>query len=359
MYLLLIGLFGCLLSYRGVALARRWALKSNLLDIPNERSSHTDSIPRGGGVAIVVVTLLGIWLYVWMNPVASFLSLGAYTVGAILIGGVSWLDDWRSQPNWLRFTVHSIGAILAIYAFGSFPTASMLKSDSSAILWLGPALTYFWIVGLTNAYNFMDGIDGIAGGQAVVAGLGWTVLGWLSGQSVIVVFGLLLAASSLGFLFHNWPPARIFMGDVGSAFLGYTFAVLPLMFSSQLVRGSGLRLILAAILPVWPFVFDSTFTILRRLGRGENVFSAHRSHVYQRLVIAGHTHGSVSLLYSGLAILGAIFAIGSILHLPNIALIAMIVLPSIWLTLWIFVTKQEQKRAQQVGAPQQTFVDSV
>src|SRR6185436_11775719 len=130
---------------------------------------------------------------------------------------------------------------------------------------LGFTITFFWIVGLTNAYNFMDGIDGIAGGQALVAGIGWTAIGWLDGQSHIVVFGLLLAATNLGFLFHNWSPARIFMGDVGSAFLGYSFAVLPLMLSSQSTGRTGFKLALAAILPVWPFVFDSTFTILRRL----------------------------------------------------------------------------------------------
>src|SRR6185295_470024 len=146
---------------------------------------------------------------------------------------------------------------------------------------------------------------------------------------------------------------------VGSAFLGYSFAVLPLMLSSQSTGRTGFKLALAAILPVWPFVFDSTFTILRRLRRGENVFIAHRSHLYQRLVIAGYTHGSVSLLYCALALVGAIFAVGWMLHLRNIALTALIVLPLIWLILWIFVTKQEQKQARQLATPQSPFVDPV
>ncbi len=347
------------LSYFTVRGTRYLAERHAILDVPNERSSHTGSVPRGGGAAIVVITLLGIWLYLAFNPNVNIFSVGAYTVGAILIAGVSWLDDWRSQPNWLRFLVHSTGALLAIYGFGSLPIGALFK-NASAVGWLGLVITYFWIVGLTNAYNFMDGIDGIAGGQAMVAGLGWAAIGWLEGQYFIVIFGLLLAATSLGFLGHNWSPARIFMGDVGSAFLGYTFAVLPLMFNSLLGgRVSGFKVLTAAILPVWPFVFDSTFTILRRLRRGENVFSAHRSHLYQRLVIAGHTHGSVSLLYCALATLGAVLAVGWILNSRTIALTTALVLPLIWLSLWIFVTKQEQKQARRLRMVRPTFFDPV
>jgi len=349
-----------ILSYFGVRSTRYIAERHAIYDIANERSSHIGSVARGGGAAIVVVTLSGVWLYVWMNPVIKVWALAVYIAAAVLIAGVSWLDDWRSQPNWLRFAVHSLGAVMALYAFGSFPLGDIFKSDQSVIIWLGPVLTFFWIVGLTNAYNFMDGIDGIAGGQAVIAGLGWMAIGWVSGQAFIVALGLLVAASSFGFLIHNWPPARIFMGDVGSAFLGYTFAVLPLMFNSRLLPSErGVASVAAGILPMWPFVFDSTFTILRRLRRGENVFSAHRSHLYQRLVIAGQSHQSVSLLYGALAILGAILALGWILHSRTIALITVIVLPLIWLTLWVFVTRQELKQARQLRTPQPTIIDSV
>jgi hypothetical protein len=108
-------------------------------------------------------------------------------------------------------------------------------------------------------------------------------------------------------------------------------------------------MLLVAILPVWPFVFDSTFTILRRLRRGENVFNAHRSHLYQRLVIAGNRHQSVSLLYCGLAILGAALAVGWTVQLRNIALITAILLPLLWLFLWIFVMRQEQKQTAAIN----------
>jgi UDP-N-acetylmuramyl pentapeptide phosphotransferase/UDP-N-acetylglucosamine-1-phosphate transferase len=121
---------------------------------------------------------------------------------------------------------------------------------------------------------------------------------------MILILGVLLAASSAGFLVHNWPPARIFMGDVGSAFLGFVFATLPSMLQLPSSRPAAI-----GFLVVWPFVFDTAFTFLRRLRRKESVFSAHRSHLYQRLVIAGWSHVTVTLLYSTLAIAGSMAAI--------------------------------------------------
>ncbi|MBK7202993.1 hypothetical protein [Candidatus Amarolinea dominans] len=125
---------------------------------------------------------------------------------------------------------------------------------------------------------------------------GWTFLGWSDNQPLVAALGLLLAAASLGFLGHNWPLARIFMGDVGSAFLGYTFAVLPVVAAQH-----NPRLAVAGVLLVWPFLF--------RLRHRENIFAAHRSHLYQRLVIAGYSHRTVTLLYSGLAAAGALLAL--------------------------------------------------
>ena len=357
----LIGLFAValVLSYLSVNGMRYFAEHHQILDVPNERSSHTVSVPRGAGLVIVVVTLLGVWLYVWWNPVVARSSLLAFTVGAVLIAAVSWLDDLRSQPNWVRFAIHSVGALLAIYGFGYIPVSSILNADQSGFGWLGFIITFFWIVGLTNAYNFMDGIDGIAGGQAVVAGLGGAALGWLTEQPLMIVFGLLIAASSLGFLFHNWPPASIFMGDVGSAFLGYSFAVLPLIFNSRVDQRRGLGSMLAAMLLVWPFVFDTILTFLRRLRLGENVFSAHRSHLYQRLVIVGYTHQFVSLLYSGMALLGSVFAVALILRWRNAPVAVAVVLPVIWLTLWTFVTRQEHRRATRLRSRVPTYDDPV
>jgi UDP-N-acetylmuramyl pentapeptide phosphotransferase/UDP-N-acetylglucosamine-1-phosphate transferase len=156
---------------------------------------------------------------------------------------------------------------------------------------------------LLNAYNFMDGIDGIAGGQGAVAGVGWAITGWLAGIPAVLVLGMLLAGSCAGFLRHNWSPARIFMGDVGSTFLGFSFAALPLM-AGRIDRS----LMAVGILLLWPFLFDAVFTFLRRLLNREKVWKPHRSHLYQRLTGAGSSHSVISRLYIGLAGCGMLVA---------------------------------------------------
>jgi UDP-N-acetylmuramyl pentapeptide phosphotransferase/UDP-N-acetylglucosamine-1-phosphate transferase len=114
-----------------------------------------------------------------------------------------------------------VGAIIAIAGYGFWGTLALPVVGSVNLGWWGAVLTVMWIVGLTNAYNFMDGTDGIAGSQAVIAGLGWALIGWAAGIPLVGGIGFLIAGASLGFLAHNWPPARVFMGDIGSAFLGY------------------------------------------------------------------------------------------------------------------------------------------
>lgn len=320
------------LAYLGVAAIRRWAARGALLDVPNERSSHVRPTPRGGGLAIVLVTLGG-WLLLGLWYGANARVLVGYFVGAALIAGISWLDDLRGLSNRLRFGVHIVGAMLAVAALGWWQQVTLPLLGTVPLGGVGLPVTLLWIVGLTNAYNFMDGIDGLAGSQAVVAGAGWALWGVWQGQPLVAGLGTLVAASSLGFLGHNWPPARIFMGDVGSAFLGYTFAVLPL-----LAAPAHSHLPLAAAILLWPFLFDSGFTFLRRWRQGENVFAAHRSHLYQRLVLAGHSHRRVTLLYIAFA-LGAVLAAG--IWLASHATIPLSFLAS-YLALWLYVRKSEQ-----------------
>lgn len=324
------------LSYFGITGLRCWAEQHQILDIPNERSSHTRPTPRGGGLAIVVVTLGGWLLCALLNPAVSWSALLAYTMGAALIAVTSWLDDLHPLPNRLRFAAQSLGAILALWGFGYWHIANVPLLGQLHLGWLGLPVTFLWIVGLTNVYNFMDGIDGIAGGQAVVAGFGWALLGWLSSQPLVGTLGLLLAASSLGFLGHNWPPACIFMGDVGSAFLGYSFAILPVIAAQ-----TEPALALTGVLLLWPFLFDTMFTFLRRLRRRENIFVAHRSHLYQRLVIAGATHRSVTLGYIGLALVGAVLALAWSMGVARSHATVVLLLPILCLALWSYVVRQE------------------
>jgi Fuc2NAc and GlcNAc transferase len=277
-----------------------------ILDVPNERSSHKTPTPRGGGLVIATVCL-GFYL---LN--AIFLGgvfVPGYFVGAALIALISWFDDLKSVPPAARFLVHAVAAGLAVFSLGGWPALSVPPAGEIKFGLFGSFIAVLWIVWLTNAYNFMDGIDGIAAMQALTAGVGWLLLGGFFAAETTSLLSGVLAFSSLGFLLHNWQPARIFMGDVGSAFLGYTFAVMPLLVafearqSSVIVQESRLGIVmLAGILLVWLFVFDTVFTFFRRLLRGEKVWRAHRSHLYQKLVINGHSHQFVTLVYGLLSV---------------------------------------------------------
>lgn len=288
-----------------VLLALSWALVEGIrrlaiLDQPNQRSSHTRPTPRGGGLAITALTLLSATAYLLFGELGQVRAAGfAYLGGALLIAAISWLDDLRTVSNRVRFACHILGAILVIVVAGD--TRATLPGPGGWQLpwWALGCLLLPWIVGLTNIYNFLDGIDGIAGGQAIVAAGWWLAIGQTRDLPLVTTLALAVAASSAGFLLHNWSPASIFMGDVGSTFLGFTFATLPLL---GLKEGGPPELLIGGILLVWPFLFDGGLTIVRRALRGENIFQAHRSHLYQRLVIRGWSHRAVSGLYIGYAI---------------------------------------------------------
>jgi glycosyltransferase WbpL len=299
-------LFAAITVVSGISVfgLRRWLNYKQILDVPNARSSHTRPTPRGGGALIVIVTLLGLIAFNWSKGAIDWGKLIPFAVGGAFLAAISWLDDLHSLPAKMRLTVHAACALLAIAAFGYWQELFVPILGSVYLGWFGVLITLIWIVGLTNAYNFMDGIDGLAGSQALVGGLGWVVLGQLSQQPLITVTGLLVAASSLGFLWQNWPPAKIFMGDVGSAFLGYTFAAITVMASQN-----DPKLTVSGVMLVWPFVFDASFTLLRRVRRRQNLLQAHREHLYQRLIIANMPHWMVTVLYLLLAIIGILLAV--------------------------------------------------
>jgi UDP-N-acetylmuramyl pentapeptide phosphotransferase/UDP-N-acetylglucosamine-1-phosphate transferase len=286
-----------------------WAGALGVVDRPNARSSHTKVTPRGGGLAIVAVTVLAAIAAGILYPSAA-LRLAAIVIPAVAIAAVSWIDDIRTLQNRVRFSVHLAAAVAVTAILGPIREVDL---GSFGSLELGAAawpLTILWIVGLTNAFNFMDGIDGIAGITAATAGAGLAIAAWLLGGAAIAVVSLAFAGAALGFLSQNWPPARIFMGDVGSAFCGFLIAVLPLGMPAADVP----RIVPVAVLAMWPFIFDTLFTLLRRLLRGENVFQAHRSHLYQRLVIAGWSHRATSSLYGSLAAMATAIGVTPLLN---------------------------------------------
>ncbi len=292
-----ISILALALTYAGVEMMRRWLLHRELLDHPNERSSHSTPTPRGGGAVIFAVCMAA---YGAGSVLFHFPFIWAYFVGSFLIAMVSWLDDVYSVPTPIRFAVHLAAAVLAVWQMGSWEVVYSPFGTGQVVLGhAGTVLTVLWIVWMINAYNFMDGIDGIAGIQGVVAAAGWALAGAIGGANDLTFYSAAVGAACLGFLIHNWQPAKIFMGDIGSAFLGYTFALLPLLTLKVPAIERSSPWLAAAF--VWLFVFDTVLTLIRRAFRGEKVWTAHRSHIYQRMVVAGRSHAAVSKTYGVLA----------------------------------------------------------
>lgn len=296
-------------SWALTGLVRRWMVARGRLDVPNERSSHVVPTPRGGGLAIAAVVLLGLvggavlgWLP-WKLAVAL-------VGGGVLVGAIGWLDDCYSLPARPRLAVHLVAALWTLGWLGGFPRLDV-GGTSLFLGVLGWVLAAVGIVWTVNFYNFMDGIDGIAGGEAVVVGVGGGLLLMASGAADLAGIAFLIAAASCGFLLWNWAPARVFMGDVGSGVLGFLFSALAVASENR-----GAVPVLVWVLLLGVFVVDATVTLLRRARNGEKVFNAHRKHAYQRAVQAGWGHARVSavvmLLGAGLAAVGYLA-----LHIPE------------------------------------------
>lgn len=324
-------------SYLAVAAVRALARRWNVLAFPNERSSHVRPVPLCGGVVLVVCNLIAWVGYALVHhQTLSLPHVLAFLAGAVLVAGISFVDDLGHVPYGIRLAVHGAAAIVFMTGFSWWNLIELPVVGSVQLGLVGPLVTLLWMVGLTNAYNFMDGIDGMAAGQASVAGLGWIALGWFSHHSILMLLGAVLAASALGFLGHNWQPATIFMGDVGATFLGYSFAALAVLSARY-----DPRFALAGVLLVWPVIFDCTFTVLRRLWRHEGIFAGHRSFLFHRLVLAGWSHAQASSLYMVLPLAGAALAVtwarsGHPVHIA----IAMGVC-GLCVSLWALVRRQE------------------
>lgn len=256
------------------AVLRRYALARSIMDIPNARSSHAVPTPRGGGVAIVLAFLLALTLLIADSgtELNGIIALGG--AGA-LIAIIGFMDDHGHIAARWRLLGHFFAAAWALAWLGGLPALEVFGARLD-LGWFGAIVAAFYLVWLLNLYNFMDGIDGIASVEAICACLGACLLYWLGGFEQLLILPLLLAMAVAGFLYWNFPPARIFMGDAGSGFLGIALGVLSLQaawVSSQLFW---CWLILLGV-----FIVDATYTLIRRLSRGDKVYEAHRSHAYQ------------------------------------------------------------------------------
>ncbi|MBS0579571.1 MAG: glycosyltransferase family 4 protein [Proteobacteria bacterium] len=274
-------------------LMRRFALAHGILDLPNARSSHTTATPRGGGLAIVATTTLALLVLAVLGIVPLNLCM-ALLVGGVAVAAVGFLDDRRRlAPRW-RLAVHTFAAMWAVAWVGGLDAVQVGQSVVH-LGWVGKALAVLGVVWVVNLFNFMDGIDGLAAGEALFVACAGALLAAGAGSSGVAAAAWVFAWACAGFLVWNWPPARIFLGDVGSGYLGYVVIVLALAESTTRPTAIWEWFILGSL-----FFVDSTLTLLRRLFRGERVYEAHRQHAYQRLSRRWGSHLRVTCLVLGI-----------------------------------------------------------
>mgnify|MGYP001594846681 CR=1 FL=1 len=298
----------------GLLVSKASLLRS--IDHPNDRSLHSKPTPRSGGVAIIASILIGLGFAALglaiVPPSTGFMPKGlasasVWIIGSIaLIATVSFLDDRRGLPAGLRFAVQAIAAVIVVWGVGLTLSSIPIPSIKTFELgWFAAPVSVLFLLWMTNLYNFMDGMDGFAGGMTTL-GFGFMAyFSWTAGHPFILLTATVVSMSALGFLFHNFPPARIFMGDVGSIPLGFTGGALILV---------GLR---DGLFDVWvpmmifsPFIMDATVTVLRRAWQRQKIWEAHRDHYYQRLVLLGWGHRRTVLAEYGLMVLCGVLAWG-------------------------------------------------
>jgi Fuc2NAc and GlcNAc transferase len=284
------GVLATVVSALIAALVAKHADRFGLLDQPNSRSSHEVPTPRGGGIAIVVTSSVGFLVLSGLGVLDESLAMSLVGGGlAVALAGL--LDDLRRIPIIARLAVHIAAASWAIYQLGDTPVLNLggVSVELTGIWYAISALAIVWVI---NLFNFMDGIDGLATSEAVFVVLAASLLAipmqLTSGMSVVAI---LFVGSCLGFLYWNWSPARIFLGDVGSGYLGYVIAVYALSTSVDSNGDLLVWLILGAA-----FIVDATVTLIRRLCRGERVYVAHRSHAYQWLARRWRSHRRATLM---------------------------------------------------------------
>ena len=249
-----------LLAMSGSYWLSRPGNKLAAIDKPNSRSMHSVPTPRGGGLAVLAPLLL-----MYAISLGDFMD-GNIVIGLLLVAIVSYMDDCRSLSSRLRLVVHAIAACVLV-----------LPQGHSLYIGIGLCLLTVWCI---NLYNFMDGIDGLAASMSVIGFFVIYLVNLHNGQAQLASISSITAFSCLGFLVFNFPPAKIFLGDVGSASLGYLMAVAIVLTPAGDLSQSWPPLLIFA-----PFLLDATFTIARRALAGEKFWTAHRSHLYQRLAL--------------------------------------------------------------------------
>ena len=290
------------LSWAGTGLFIRYAKRRDLLDMPNSRSSHSTPTPRGGGAVIAGLFLFGVLVTLLFFPEGDKPFLLAMLTGGSIIAVTGWIDDVKGLAPKIRLGFQFIAVAIALFIVGGFPSLNLgFMTVPLGILGLPLALVAgVWLI---NLYNFMDGIDGLAAGEAVIVSFAaYFITSW-AGDVETSFLLLMLAAFVGGFLFWNWHPARIFMGDSGSCFLGFVFAVFAIAGERS---GTAPALVWAMLLSV--FTVDATLTLLKRARQKKDFAVAHREHLYQQVATPGKSHEKATALFLAATVLVCLLA---------------------------------------------------
>lgn len=293
--------FGLALTAFAAGITYLMARSVRIMDVPNQRSMHTAPTPKSGGVAIVATFLAGSLIIHKLASIARIEPEYFWTFisGGAALAAVSFYDDIRQKSFFAKLSTQVICALAVSLSGLVLRSLNIPLVGIVDIGHFGYIVTLLWIVGLTNAYNFMDGMDGLAGGVGLIAACFLCAIAFRENSTYVYLTSYVLAAGLGGFLLFNLPPAKIFMGDVGSAFVGYTFAVLALL-GAAFDRGHLSFYVIPLLL--LHFIFDTFFTFFRRMYAREKVYLPHRTHLYQLLPHLGYSHRQIVSFHYAVAV---------------------------------------------------------
>lgn len=278
------------------------ATRLRLVDVPSGRSAHSLPTARGGGMPMVLTACLASAAVCFRWPAYAFPVAMGVVLPSFVIALVGFWDDIRPLRATLRLAVQIGVAVGLVCVLGPVRGLQLPGLPVVDFGWLAWPLSVVWVVGCINAFNFMDGSDGMAALGAVAVAAGFVGIAFLDGDFPMVLLASFVGAAAAGFLVFNWSPARVFMGDVGSAFLGTFFAALTLFD----VTGSTEKVFLPLAMAAWPYIYDPLVSVIRRVCTGHNPLVPHREFLFHRLVRSGLSHAAVAVLYAALTLAGAV-----------------------------------------------------
>ncbi len=309
----------------------RFAKKYNILDHPKARGVHKEPKPLAGGIAIIIGFVITASLFL---PYAAgyekkqFLGI---LIGGLLIAVVGFLDDVYQLSAKLRIVVQILAALIVIFTGTTIDWFTWIFSDTGLLLLgtLGNVITVIWIVGLTNAMNLIDGLDGLATGVAGIASFSFMFISIIFGSPISALLAAALAGACMGFLPMNFNPAKIFMGDTGSTFLGFMLAVISI---NGLTKGFTFVTFLIGVVVFALPIFDTSFAIVRRVANKQSIATPDRGHLHHRLVDKGIGHKKTVLTMYFIA---GLFGIAGVLFAMKDFLLTIIIVVTV-LGLWIY-----------------------